>query len=103
MLFPADGIRSKELITCTYGYGPLRAMDKLDNDIKAVPKDIPVFIISFNRDILCYCCVSLKFYNGLHIKNKEMRTQADMEHTIIWYLGNQKVSKKIVGWIMGLF
>ncbi|ANQ07977.1 PST-A protein [Plasmodium coatneyi] len=48
-----DKNRSKGGITCRFGYELLRTIDNLDNDIKHMPKDIPVLIIHSKEDILC--------------------------------------------------
>ncbi|ANQ08642.1 PST-A protein [Plasmodium coatneyi] len=48
-----DKNRSKGGITCRFGYELLRTIDNLDNDIKHMPKDVPVLIIHSKKDILC--------------------------------------------------
>ncbi|ANQ06060.1 Phospholipase [Plasmodium coatneyi] len=97
-----DKNRPKGGITCRFGYELLRTIDNLDNDIKHMPKDIPVLIIHSKEDILCCYDGSLSFYNRIDVNNKEMHTLEDMEHTIIWEPGNEDVSKKIVDWMRGL-
>ncbi|KJP84734.1 hypothetical protein AK88_05635 [Plasmodium fragile] len=97
-----DKIRSKEAITCRFGYELLRAIENLDNDIEYIPEDIPVLIIHSKRDILCCYKGSLSLFNRLHVKNKEMHTLEDMEHIVVWEPGNEKVSEKIMDWIKSL-
>ncbi|EUD67425.1 hypothetical protein C922_02131 [Plasmodium inui San Antonio 1] len=54
------------------------------------------------RNILCYYGGAVSFCSGRSVNTKKMHAVEDMECTVIGEAWNEKVSKNIVDWIMGL-
>ncbi|SBS99344.1 PST-A protein [Plasmodium malariae] len=97
-----DKIRSKKGITVIFGYVLLRDMYNLENDMKHIPKDIPILFVHSKQDSVCrYRSVS-SFFNRLNNDNKELHTLEKMDHKIVVEPGNEKIIKKIFYWIDGL-
>ncbi|KAI4840191.1 lysophospholipase [Plasmodium brasilianum] len=102
VLLTSDKIRSKKSITCIFGSELLRAMYNLENDMKHIPKDIPILFVHSKQDSICYYGGVSSFYNRLDVENKELHTIDKMDHIIVWEPGNEKILEKIIEWLRDL-
>ncbi|SBT57414.1 PST-A protein [Plasmodium ovale wallikeri] len=94
-----DRIRYRNGITCRFAYELIRAMLNLENDMKYIPRDIPILFIHSKKDKLCYCKGVVSFYNRLNNYNKELHVLEYMEHMLTLEPGNNYVLSKIIKWI----
>ncbi|KYO00342.1 putative lysophospholipase [Plasmodium gaboni] len=97
-----DTYRHDKWITIKFGRQILRSIKNLNNDMKYIPKDIPILFIHSVDDSACYYNGVINFYDALESENKEVHTLYDMDHILTMEPGNEEVLKKVINWINNL-
>ncbi|SCQ12701.1 lysophospholipase, putative [Plasmodium gaboni] len=97
-----DTYRHDKWITIKFGRQILRSIKNLNNDMKYIPKDIPILFIHSVYDSACYYNGVINFYDALESENKEVHTLYDMDHILTMEPGNEEVLEKVINWINNL-
>ncbi|SOV79595.1 lysophospholipase, putative [Plasmodium sp. gorilla clade G3] len=97
-----DKNRYDKWITMRFAHQLLEATRNLREDIKYIPKDIPLLFIHSKDDCACYYEGVEIFFNKLENYNKELHTLYDMDHLLTMEPGNEKILDKVITWIKGL-
>ncbi|ETW17271.1 hypothetical protein PFTANZ_04173 [Plasmodium falciparum Tanzania (2000708)] len=97
-----DKNRYDKWITMRFAHQLIEATRNLRDDMKYIPKDIPVLFIHSKDDCACYYEGVEIFFNKLGINNKELHTIYDMDHLLTMEPGNERVLDKVITWIKGL-
>ncbi|SOV84051.1 lysophospholipase, putative [Plasmodium sp.] len=97
-----DTYRHDKWITIKFGRQILNSIKNLNNDLKYIPKDIPILFVHSVDDCACYYNGVINFYEALESDNKEVHTLYDMDHVLTMEPGNEEVLKKVINWINNL-
>ncbi|CDO64427.1 lysophospholipase, putative [Plasmodium reichenowi] len=97
-----DTYRYDKWITIKFGRQILNSIKNLNNDLKHIPKDIPILFIHSVDDSACYYNGVINFYEALESENKEVHTLYDMDHVLTMEPGNEEVLNKVINWINNL-
>ncbi|ETW42917.1 hypothetical protein PFNF135_02811 [Plasmodium falciparum NF135/5.C10] len=97
-----DTYRHDKWITIKFGRQILNSIKNLNNDLKYIPKDIPILFVHSVDDCACYYNGVINFYEALESDNKEVHTLYDMDHILTMEPGNEEVLQKVINWINNL-
>ncbi|SPJ10417.1 lysophospholipase, putative [Plasmodium sp. DRC-Itaito] len=97
-----DTYRYDKWITIKFGRQILNSIKNLNNDLKYIPKDIPILFVHSVDDSACYYNGVINFYEALESENKEVHTLYDMDHVLTMEPGNEEVLDKVINWINNL-
>ncbi|SOV17164.1 lysophospholipase, putative [Plasmodium sp. gorilla clade G2] len=97
-----DKNRYDKWITMRFARQILEATWNLQEDMKYIPKEIPLLFIHSKDDCACYYEGAEAFFNKLENNNKELHTLYDMDHLLTMEPGNEKVLDKVITWIKSI-